>query len=94
MLPLVSTLPPAVASSCSPVSDLAAARLRWSQERSAKTRNPEQTCRTYRKQLYEAAAARQAASTCKAGDQRENEMTLLDSEIEAVNNLIAVKCDT
>jgi hypothetical protein len=87
-------LPPADASSCSAVPDLGATRLRWSQGRSAETRNLDQACRTYRMQLYEAVAARQTTSTCKVGAEREKEMTLLDSEIEAFNDLIAAKCDT
>jgi hypothetical protein len=42
--------------------------------------------------LYEAVTARQATSACQDGIDRRRDLTLLDSEIEAFNNLIAAQC--
>jgi hypothetical protein len=82
------------ASDCGAMPDLAAARLAWSKARNADRSNPDQTCRTYGIQFYQAVEARQAASTCKAGSDRQREIEILDSEIEALNDLIAARCGT
>jgi len=36
--------------------------------------------------------ARQAASVCEDGSDRQRDLDLLDSEIDAFNNLIAAQC--
>ena len=82
------------ASYCGQGSDLAAARLRWAEARQSRV-DPiqnEKTCRTYRSHFYDAATARQAASICENGIDRQRDLDLLDSEIDAFNNLIAAQC--
>jgi hypothetical protein len=49
----------------------------------------EENCRSYAANFFEAATARQAASFCKDDIDRERILELLDSEIEALNNVIA-----
>ena len=74
--------------------DLAAARLRWAAARQSRV-DPiqnEKTCRTYRSQFYDAVTARQAASICEVGSERQRDIDLLDSEIDAFNDLIAAHC--
>jgi hypothetical protein len=81
-------------SGCSQLSDLSAARLRWAAVR----KNPispdhnEQSCRSYRTNFFEAVTTRQAASICSDGADRSRTLELLDTEIEAFNDLIATQC--
>jgi len=81
-------------SNCAQVSDLAAARLRWAAARQSRgdTAQDEKKCRTYRIHFYDAVTARQAASICEDGINRQRDLALLDVEIDALNNLIAAKC--
>jgi hypothetical protein len=48
----------------------------------------EENCRSYATNFFEAVTARQAASFCKDGIDRQRILESLDSEIEAFNNLI------
>jgi hypothetical protein len=79
---------------CGPASELATARLRWEAARRSST-DPalrEKNCRAYAIQFYEAVTARQAVSVCPRGIDHQRELRLLDSEIDAFNNLIAAQC--
>jgi len=82
------------ASYCGQGSDLAAARLRWAAARQSRVdpAQSEQKCRAYRIHFYDAVTARQAASVCEYGGNRQRDLDLLDSEIDAFNNLIAAQC--
>jgi hypothetical protein len=82
------------ASPCSTEPDIAAARLRWSKARRDVATNRDQLCRTYGSQFYEAATARYGTSACKSGAERTRDLAILDSEIEALNDLIATQCGT
>ena len=74
--------------------ELAAARVRWAAVRQSRVdaANTEKSCRAYGFHFYEAVMARQAASTCKDGIGRQPILDVLDSEIDAFNNLIAAQC--
>ena len=76
------------------VSDLAAARLRWAAARQSRgnVAQDEKKCRAYRMHFYDAVTARQAAFICEEGIRRQQDLDLLDSEIDAFNNLIAAQC--
>ena len=79
---------------CAQVSDLAAARVRWAAARQSHVdaAQVEKKCRAYRIHFYDAVTARQAASICEDGIHRQRDLDLLDSEIDAFNNLIAAQC--
>jgi hypothetical protein len=79
---------------CGQVSDLAAARLRWAAARQSRLdpAQHEQKCRAWGIHFYDAVTARQAASVCENGIDRQRDLNLLDSEIDAFNNLIAAQC--
>jgi hypothetical protein len=79
---------------CGHASELATARLRWEAARRSPT-DPafrEKNCRAYGIQFYEAVTVRQAISACRGGIDRQRDLELLDSEIDAFNNLIAAQC--
>ena len=82
-------------SACSQLPDLSAARLRWAAMRKSRVdpaRNVE-NCRSYGTNFYEAVTTRQAASFCRDSIDRQRTLELLDSEIEAFNDLIARRCN-
>jgi len=79
---------------CGQGSDLAAARLRWAAARQSRVdpAQSEQKCHAYRIHFYDAVTARQASFICENGSDRQRVLDLLDSEIDAFNNLIAAQC--
>jgi hypothetical protein len=82
------------ASYCGQVSELAAARFRWAAARQSRI-DPVQTeknCRAYGIHFYETVTARQAVSICRDGIDHQRVLALIDSEIDAFNNLIAAQC--
>jgi hypothetical protein len=81
-------------SGCSQLSDLSAARLRWAAVRQSHVDpgHSDDSCRSYRSNFYEAVTTRQAASFCRDGTDRSRTLDLLDTEIEAFNDLIATQC--
>jgi hypothetical protein len=72
-------------SSCNQVSNLSTARVRWAAVRKSYVdpAHNEEKCRSYAITFFEAVTARQTASLCKNGIDRERILELLDSEIEA-----------
>ena len=81
-------------SGCTLVSNLSTASLRWAAVRKnhVDPAHNEEDCRLYATNFFEAVTARQAASFCKAGIDRVRILELIDSEIEAFNDLIATLC--
>jgi hypothetical protein len=79
---------------CGQASELAAARQRWAAARQSRVDpgHNERNCRAYGIHFYEAVIARQAASSCADGRDHQRSLDLLDSEIDAFNNLIARQC--
>jgi hypothetical protein len=81
-------------SGCTLVSNLSTARLRWAAVRKNHV-DPgynEEDCRSYATNFFEAVMARQALSFCKYRIDRERILELIDSEIEALNDLIGTRC--
>jgi hypothetical protein len=66
-------------------------RSHWATLRSqpANAADKEKTCRAYAASSYESVTLRQAAAKCADG---ERNLALLDSEINAFNDLLANKC--
>jgi hypothetical protein len=83
-------------SGCSQPPDFSAARLRWAAVRESRVDpgHSEESCRSYRSNFYEAVTTRQAASFCRDGTDRRRTLELLDTEIEAFNDLIATQCSS
>jgi hypothetical protein len=82
---------PAVAAECTSIKDIDVSRSRWEMVRSqpAEAADKEKTCRAYATSFYESVTLRQVATTCTAG---ERNLAVLDSEINAFNDLLARKC--
>jgi hypothetical protein len=82
---------PAVASECTSDKNIEALRARWATVRSQPTRTTDRdkACRAYVASFYESVTLRQATARC-AGDGRN--LAVLDSEINAFNDLLAMKC--
>jgi len=82
---------PVVAAECTSSKDIDASRSRWEMVRSqpAKAADKENTCRAYAASFYESVTLRDAAARCAAGAQN---LAVLDSEINAFNDLLATKC--
>jgi hypothetical protein len=86
-----ASLIPAVAAECTSNKDIDASRTRWATLRSqpANAADSEKTCRAYAASFYETVKLRQAAAGCV---DRERNLAVLDSEINAFNDLLAKKC--
>jgi hypothetical protein len=84
-----STLP-TVAAECTSNKDIDASRTRWATLRSQPANAPDnKICRAYAASFYESVTLRQAAAGCV---DRERNLAVLDSEINAFNDLLATKC--
>jgi hypothetical protein len=81
-------------SNCNQLSNLSTTRLRWAAARKSRidTAQSAETCRSYSSNFFEAVTARQAAFFCTHGVDRQRILELLDSEIDAFNDLIATHC--
>ena len=82
---------PVVAAECTSNKDVDASRTRWAtlRSQSVKAADKETSCRAYATSFYESVALRQAAAKCVDG---EKTVAVLDSEINAFNDLLATKC--
>jgi hypothetical protein len=82
-------------SGCTQLSNLSTAHVRWGAVRKnyVDPAHNEESCRSYATNFFEAVTARQAASFCKDGIDREQILETLDSEIDAFNDLIATGND-
>jgi hypothetical protein len=81
-------------SGCNRVSHLSSARLRWAAVRKSRADSvhEEESCRSYRSNYFEAVMTRHEASVCGGVIGRQGVLEQLDSEIEALNDLIATQC--
>jgi hypothetical protein len=81
---------PAAASQCASPPAIAAIRTHWAAVRSqlSKATDNEAVCRAYAASFYESVTTRQAAVGCTSGA----DISSLDSEINAFNDLLATKC--
>ena len=82
------------ASVCGQIQGLDASRLHWETVRKNRVNpaNHEMSCRAYDANFVEAIMARRAASACRSGIELQRMLELLDSEINAFNELIATLC--
>ena len=82
---------PSLAAECTSSKDVDASRTRWAMLRSQPVRaaDKDNSCRAYAASFYESVALRQAAAKCVDG---ELTLAVLDSEIDAFNDLLATKC--
>jgi hypothetical protein len=89
----LSTMP-ALALQCASPSEITASRTRWAAVRKqlVNTTNQEMACRVFAASFYESVITRQAAVTCARDADRNLEISTLDSEINAFNDLLAAKC--
>jgi hypothetical protein len=85
---------PAVASECGSAKDIDASRARWATVRTqpAKTTDNETACRAYAASFYESVKLRQEAALCSRDTDQARNLIILDSEIDAFNNLLATRC--
>jgi hypothetical protein len=88
---IVCTIP-AVASECASITEIAASHAQWTAARTQPVDPAKltKTCRAYAASFYQVVLTRQAAAICGVGRQRD--LALLDSEINAFNDLLANKC--
>jgi hypothetical protein len=84
-----STLP-AAASQCASPTAIADTRTHWAAVRNQfnKATDREAACRAYAASFYETVTTRHAAARCTS----DADITALDSEIDAFNELLATKC--
>ncbi|MGY8667837.1 hypothetical protein Q3C01_36515 [Bradyrhizobium sp. UFLA05-109] len=86
---------PAVASECASSRDVDVSRARWAAVRSQPTKPDDQaSCRAYAASFYESVKLRQEAALCSRDTDQARNLTILDSEIDAFNNLLATRCGT
>jgi hypothetical protein len=82
---------PSFAAECASNKDIEASRSRWELLRgqSVKAAEKEKTCRALAASFYESVTLRQTAARCAEGQRN---LAVLDSEINAFNDLLATKC--
>jgi hypothetical protein len=85
---------PALASECAAPNEIAASLKRWAAIRRqfVNTDNHGMACRLVAASFYESVAARQAAATCVRDAGRNPDVSALDSEVNAFDNLLSAKC--
>ncbi|MCC8935693.1 hypothetical protein H8A99_04065 [Bradyrhizobium sp. Arg68] len=83
---------PAVASECASMTEIAASRAHLTSAANQRvgSSDTEKTCRAYAESFYRIVLTRQAVAACAVG--RPRDLALLDSEINAINNLLATRC--
>jgi hypothetical protein len=90
-----ATISRAESSECARISGLASARARWAATRLSHidAAHAEKICHDYAITFYESVTVRQTASICESStDRRRLDLVLLDTEIDAFDNLIAEHC--
>jgi hypothetical protein len=85
---------PALASQCASPSEIAASRTRWAGVRKqfVNTTDHEMACRVFAASFYESVMTRYAAVACARDAERDPDISALNSEINAFNDLLAAKC--
>jgi len=91
----ISTFP-ALASDCTPASEISVSRSRWATVRSQppKASDKDANCRAYAASFYESVTLRQLAAKCPHDADSDRRLAALDSEVDAFNELLATKCGT
>jgi hypothetical protein len=85
---------PALAAQCTSPREIAAFRTRRVviRQQFFNTTDHEMACRAFAAAFVELVMARRVAATCVREVDRDSDINALDAEINAVNDLIAVKC--
>lgn len=85
---------PAATAQCMASHEIATTRMRWAAVRSRfdGAANHEAACRAYAAAFYESVTTRQAAGGCIRGEDHDRDITELDSEINAFNDLLSSQC--
>ena len=85
---------PAFASQCPSASETAASRTRWAAVRKqlVTATDHDMACRVFAASFYESVLARQAAVACAHATDLDPDVSALDSEINAFNDLLAAQC--
>jgi hypothetical protein len=81
---------PVAASPCTSPTAIAATRTHWAAVRRqfSNAADRDAACRAYAASFYDSVTTRQAAAGCTGG----TDITALDSEVNAFNELLATKC--
>jgi hypothetical protein len=89
----VSTIP-ALASQCALPKEIGASLTRWAAIRRqfVNATDHQMACRVFAASFYESVATRQSAANCVHDADRNPDISSIDSEIDAFNNLLAAKC--
>jgi hypothetical protein len=91
VLAIPATVANANASYCDQTVEIATGQLRAAPAH-ANNSAPHESCKAYSIHFFEAVKARQTVSICENSVQRQRALDMLDSEIDAFNNLIASQC--
>jgi hypothetical protein len=85
---------PALATQCTSPGEIAASRTRRVviRQQLFNATDHEMACRAFAAAFVELVMARRVATTCVQEADRDSDINALDAEINAVNDLIAVKC--
>ncbi|NEU97094.1 hypothetical protein [Bradyrhizobium uaiense] len=85
---------PAVAPECASSRDIDTSRARWAAVRTQPTKaaDDQATCRSYAAPFHESVNLRQEAALCSGDTDHARNLTILDSEIDTFNNLLATRC--
>lgn len=85
---------PAAAAQCTSSHEIAATRMRWAAVRSRfdGAADHEAACRAYATSFYESVTTRQEAGGCIRDEEYNRDITALDSEIDAFNDLLSTQC--
>jgi hypothetical protein len=92
LLAISATTSKVDAAYCGQVDAAARFRLALARQNGVDHAYNEESCRAYGNHFFEAAKARQAASLCEDGIDRQRALDMFDAEIDAFNNLIAAHC--
>jgi hypothetical protein len=93
LLAIPATVANVNASYCDQIAEIATARLRAAPAHANDSApHSDESCRAYSNYFFEAVKARQTASICENSVERQRALDMLDSEIDAFNNLIASQC--
>lgn len=85
---------PALASQCASSKEIGASLARWAAIRRqfVNATDHQMACRVFAASFYESVATRQAAAICVHDADRNPDISAINSEIDAFNNLLAAKC--
>jgi hypothetical protein len=84
----------AFAAGCASPSEVAASRTRWAAARRQvlKAADHDAACRSFAGMFYESVKMRQAITNCTDGSNSSRDISELDSDVDALNDLLANEC--